>query len=75
MPSIQRKVPLKDLRNHIGSELYLQFVLKNKEAIRCRLLSMDKDKLRVRNALGHKRELNLQDIRELWFDETVPKQP
>ncbi len=75
MSTIQRKIAFKDLRTFAGTAKYLHVVLKSNEAIRCQLLTMDKDKLRVRNALGHKRELNLQDIRELWFDETVPKVP
>lgn len=72
MSKVQVKVMFKDLKGLAGSPTLLDVVLKSNAVIRVNILKLDKDKLTVRNSLGHKRVLLLQDIREIWSDKKAP---
>lgn len=72
MGRIQVKVAWKDLKGLVGSPAHLDVILKSNQVIRVKVLKLEKDKLTVKNGLGHKRVLLLQDIREIWSDKKAP---
>ncbi len=68
MPKIQVRLNLQQLISYAGKDQPIDFILKSGQVFRARLLEITENQVRTKNALGHKKTLQVMEIQEMWTD-------